>query len=53
MRVNIIVAVGEKTKDGYPIGKDGKLPWHDSNDLKFFKEGQLEEFWSYVPDRLK
>lgn len=22
-------------------------------DLKFFKEGQLEEFWSYVPDRLK
>ena len=22
-------------------------------DLKFFKEGQLEEFWSYVPERLK
>jgi thymidylate synthase len=39
MRVNIIVAVGEETKDGkYPIGKGGKLPWHDADDLKFFKE---------------
>ena len=29
-----IVAIGQN----YAIGKDGKLPWHYSADLKFFKE---------------
>lgn len=39
MRVNIIVAVGKEVDDEkYPIGKGGKLPWHDSDDLKFFKD---------------
>lgn len=38
MRVNIIVAVGKEIGNGkYPIGKGGKLPWHDADDLKFFK----------------
>lgn len=30
----MIVAADEK----YGIGKDGKIPWHYSSDLKFFKE---------------
>jgi len=29
-----IVAIAQN----YAIGKDGKLPWHDPTDLKFFKE---------------
>ena len=29
-----IVAIAEN----YAIGKDGKLPWHYSSDLKYFKE---------------
>lgn len=29
-----IVAIGKN----YAIGKDGKLPWHYSSDLRFFKE---------------
>jgi len=29
-----IVAIAKN----YAIGKDGKLPWHYSSDLKFFKE---------------
>ena len=32
-----IVAVAQN----YAIGKDGKLPWHHSADLKFFKETTL------------
>ena len=32
-RLNIIVAVDEKNG----IGKDGKIPWRNPEDLKFFK----------------
>lgn len=32
-----IVAIGKN----YAIGKDGKLPWHYSADLKFFKQTTL------------
>ncbi len=32
-----IVAIAQN----YAIGKDGKLPWHYSSDLKFFKETTL------------
>ena len=32
--MNIIIAID----DGYGIGKDGKLPWYDAEDLKRFKE---------------
>lgn len=34
MNINIIVAVDKKTGG---IGKDGKMPWHVSDDLKWFK----------------
>jgi dihydrofolate reductase len=33
-----IVAVAEK----FAIGKDGKLPWHYSSDLKFFKQTTIK-----------
>lgn len=33
-----IVAIGQN----YAIGKDGKLPWHYSEDLKFFKRTTLD-----------
>lgn len=37
--VNIITAVGDFVSGkGYPIGKKGKMPWHNSADLKWFKE---------------
>ncbi len=34
-----IVAIAEN----YAIGKDGKLPWHYSADLKFFKQTTLNQ----------
>ena len=41
-KINIIVAVGDYIPGkGYPIGKNGKLPWHNSNDLRWFKEMTL------------
>lgn len=37
--VNIIVAVGDYVVDkGYPIGKNGNMPWHNKADLKWFKD---------------
>ena len=37
--VSIIVAIGNYVVNkGYPIGKDGDIPWHNSNDLKWFKK---------------
>lgn len=39
MSVNIIVAVGNYISGkGYPIGKEGHLPWKNSEDLRWFKE---------------
>ena len=35
MNVNLIVAVDSKC---YGIGKDGKIPWHNKDDMKFFKD---------------
>ena len=41
--VNIIVAVGNYiVNKGYPIGKGGDIPWHNSSDLKWFKETTME-----------
>lgn len=41
-KINIIVAVGNYIPEkGYPIGKNGNLPWHNSNDLRWFKETTL------------
>ena len=34
MKITGIVAIAEN----FAIGKDGKLPWHYSSDLKFFKQ---------------
>ena len=37
--VTIIVAVGNYvSKKGFPIGKGGTMPWHNKNDLKWFKD---------------
>ena len=37
--VSIIVAVGNYiVNKGYPIGRNGGIPWHNSLDLKWFKE---------------
>ena len=36
--MNIIVAID----DEYGIGKDGKIPWKNSQDLKFFRKTTLE-----------
>ncbi|NBP16718.1 dihydrofolate reductase, partial [bacterium] len=33
-KINVIVAVDKH----FGIGKDNKLPWHNSKDLKIFKE---------------
>lgn len=38
-KVCIIVAVGNYVAGkGYAIGKDGKLPWHNAADMKWFKD---------------
>ena len=37
--VNIIVAVGNYISGkGYPIGLNNTIPWHNSLDMKWFKE---------------
>lgn len=38
--INIIVAVGQFVDilNGYPIGKNGQMPWKCKEDLKWFKE---------------
>lgn len=37
--INIIVATGKLIEDkGRPIGKDGKMPWKSSSDMKWFRE---------------
>ena len=37
--VSIIVAVGNYiVNKGYPIGRNGGIPWHNSLDMKWFKE---------------
>ena len=37
--VNIIVALGNYVPGkGYPIGSNNTIPWHNSSDLKWFKE---------------
>lgn len=39
MGVNIITAVGNYVVGkGYPIGKNGRMPWSNKADLKWFKE---------------
>ncbi len=39
MEVIAIVAIGNPNKDGmHPIGINGKMPWVNKNDLKWFKE---------------
>ena len=60
MTVNIIVAVGYYIHGkGYPIGKNGKLPWHNSSDLKWFKETTMghpvimgRKTWESLPKAL-
>ena len=39
MKIIGIVAIAQN----YAIGKDGKLPWHYSADLKFFKQTTLNQ----------
>ena len=37
--INIIVAVGNyEVGKGFPIGKNGNMPWHNKADLKWFKD---------------
>ena len=43
-----IVAVSKN----YAIGKDGKLPWHYSADLKFFKETTVGNAVDYITKKL-
>ena len=41
--VNIIVALGNYVPGkGYPIGSNNTIPWHNSSDLKWFKETTME-----------
>ncbi len=38
---NMVIIGIVATAQNYAIGKDGKLPWHHSADLKFFKQTTL------------
>lgn len=42
-KISIIVALGNYVPGkGYPIGSNNTIPWHNSSDLKWFKETTME-----------
>lgn len=43
-REAMLAAIWAQDEQGV-IGKEGKLPWHLPNDLKFFKEKQFIIHW--------
>lgn len=60
MTTNIIVAVGNYIPSkGYPIGKNGSLPWKSKADMKWFKETTIghpvimgRKTWESLPKSL-